>query len=158
MKARLMILIAIVLLNISCERNPQIVQLMRCNWVESRLITDTDTIVLQHAEDSPHYMRIELSDRGDDFVWFYYNFSNSDSVARVGCQVPNYDLTIEDFSNCANNERCFNTLCGDSISMVPWNGDTVRVIGWGWNGIAPWTGTACNEIHLYTYEEESYEY
>jgi hypothetical protein len=143
-----------------CKGSPQIIRIGQYQWVESRLLSDTGLFIVTR-ENHPNYRVLSITDDGKGDITLGYGHAgvaNSSSSGTFTCQVNSWEGVAMDLSDCLENEICYGLECGDAMCLAPWSGDTLRITGWGWYFDPLWTGTSCNEIHLFIYKEESYEY
>lgn len=146
-------------ITVSCNKKPTILRYKKCDWIQSRHYTDTNTLVINSNTNSEAISYLEIVDNGRGFSEVrLFSRSSFSATVKKECQIQSIEGHKADLTPCLTNETCFGLECGDTICIAPWNGDTVRITGWGWNPDPLWTGTSCNEVHLYLYEEESYEY
>lgn len=144
---------------VGCNQKPQLVRLGQYNWVESRLYSDTGVYVVRPPSEHYGTRLISISDNGEGEIRFGYSSPGyAGGADPYNCIIPQWEGASIDLSPCLDNELCYGQICGDTTCIAVWNADTLRITGWGWYPDTLWTGTACNEIHLYTYKEECYEY
>jgi hypothetical protein len=141
-----------------CNGSPQIIRIGQYQWVESQLVNDTGIYIVTR-ENQPLYRVLSITDDSNgDITLGYGSAGHATYGQNYTCQVNSWEGVAMDLSDCLENEICYGLECGDTICISPWSGDTLRITGWGWYFDPLWTGTSCDEIHLFIYKEESYEY